>query len=184
MVVCGISCLHVAMKSHKDSIVAEVNSMLRLMMLLQSKARSYETIAIVLLVGCWMPCSNAAWLTDAKYRKLQRQIALIETANRNTQIAGAAHEISERVADDRESVDYEIDLGNGATVSWAASGANNERTNRAIGTTLEMRGDRRSTWRGYDTDSIADNAGPGAGRRTPYLSGQHAAAGDSGAADF
>lgn len=43
------------------------------MMMCDRHGHNFELLAIVLLFASWMPCSNAAWISDAQLSKLQHR---------------------------------------------------------------------------------------------------------------
>lgn len=142
MVAAGIALLHFSIRFRLEAVTGNRIEAIDL----EYHARNFEALAVILLFFCWMPCSNAAWITNAKYKTLQTKVAAMESpSDDSTELTGVAHGISQTGDRIAASVDrhhngritetYTVKLSSGSTVTF--KGTENNEQPRSVYRTAE-----------------------------------------------
>lgn len=114
MVALGVWNIHKAMQKTKAAVRHEAKGSLTEMMHFEELSRGFENMGLALLFLCWLPCSNAAWITQAACEvRIERMAAMHHEPIHDS--GKVATKIATR---DAMPVDYRVTLADGSEVSW------------------------------------------------------------------
>lgn len=162
MVALGVWNIHTAMQKTKAAVKHEARGSVVEMMHFEEMSRGFENMGLALLFLCWLPCSNAAWITQAScHQKIQQMAATLDEP-KSENIVGVAHGIALESSAGGVEVAYESKLPSGTEIAWSRVG--DSRSATSITAIAGPTDDSRSALRLRLRNGASRPDSPGSGR--------------------